>query len=75
MIAPDRELARQFEESAMATRGFQILADLKSYPSQQTLDIRLRQLQPEVVLLDLATDLEQAARWSARSAPRIPPSR
>jgi len=61
MIAPDRELARQFEESAMATRGFQILADLKSYPSQQTLDIRLRQLQPEVVLLDLATDLEQAA--------------
>ncbi|HEY1207196.1 MAG: hypothetical protein ABSH46_20415 [Bryobacteraceae bacterium] len=61
MIAPDRQLARQFEESATATRGFQILADLKSYPSQQTLDIRLRQLEPEVVLLDLATDLEQAA--------------
>ncbi len=61
MIAPDRELARQFEASAAATRGFQILADLKSYPTQQTLDIRLRQLQPEVVLLDLATDLEQAS--------------
>jgi pilus assembly protein CpaE len=61
MIAPDRELARQFEESAAAARGFQILADLKSYPSPQTLDIRLRQLQPEVVLLDLATDLDRAA--------------
>lgn len=61
MIAADRDLARQFQESAAATRGFQILADLKSYPSQQTLDIRLRQLQPEVVLLDLATDLERAA--------------
>jgi pilus assembly protein CpaE len=61
MIAPDREMARQFEESATATRGFQILADLKAYPPQQTLDIRLRQLQPEVVLLDLATDLDQAA--------------
>jgi pilus assembly protein CpaE len=61
MIAPDRELARRFQESAAATRGFQILADLKTYPPQQTLQIRLRQLQPEVVLLDLATDLEQAA--------------
>jgi pilus assembly protein CpaE len=61
MIAPNRELAWQFEQSAGATRGFQILADLKSYPTQQTLDIRLRQLQPEVVLLDLATDLEQAS--------------
>ncbi len=60
MIAPDRDLARRFEESAAAARGFQILADLKSYPSQQTLDIRLRQLRPEVVLLDLATDLEEA---------------
>ncbi len=61
MIAPNRDLARQFAASAAATRAFQILAELKSYPSQQTLDIRLRQLQPEVVLLDLATDLEQAA--------------
>jgi len=61
MIAPDRDLARQFEASAAATRGFQTLADLKSYPTEQTLEIRLRQLQPEVVLLDLATDLEQAS--------------
>ena len=61
MIAPDRELARQFHEGAAVTRGFQILAELKSYPSEQTLDIRLRQLRPEVVLLDLATDLDRAA--------------
>jgi pilus assembly protein CpaE len=61
MIAPDRDLARQFVESAAAARGFQILADLKTYPSQQTLEMRLRQLQPEVVLLDLGTDLDRAA--------------
>ncbi|MGC9970373.1 MAG: P-loop NTPase [Bryobacteraceae bacterium] len=60
MIAPGRELAREFVESAGATRAFQILAELKTYPSQQVLEMRLRQLQPDVVLLDLATDLERA---------------
>ena len=37
-----------------------VLADLKKYPSDQTLEIRLRQLQPEVVLVDVASDLETA---------------
>jgi pilus assembly protein CpaE len=59
-IIPDRELARQFAESLPVTGGFQILAELKAYPPPQTLEIGLRQLQPEVVLLDLATDLPQA---------------
>jgi pilus assembly protein CpaE len=59
-IAPGRELARQFAETLPLTHGFQILTEMKSYPSRQTLEVRLRQLQPEVVLLDLATDLERA---------------
>src|SRR5262249_32753440 len=33
----------------------------KSYPPVQTLDIRLRQLRPDLVFLDLATDLDLAA--------------
>jgi pilus assembly protein CpaE len=61
LIAPDRELARQFAAALPASAGFQILTELKAYPPQQTLEIRVRQLQPEVVLLDLATDYEQAA--------------
>jgi pilus assembly protein CpaE len=74
MIAPSRELARQFSESVAGTRAFEILAELKTYPSQQVLEIRLRQLQPDVVLLDLATDLEQASeliRFVAASNPAI----
>lgn len=62
MIAPGRELARQFAASVASSRAFEILADLKTYPPQQVLEMRLRQLQPDVVLLDLATDLEQAGR-------------
>ncbi len=60
MIAPGRELSRQFTASLAGSRAFQILAEMKAYPSQQVLEMRLRQLQPEVVLLDLATNLEQA---------------
>lgn len=61
LIAPKRDLAEQFLSTLNETRSFQILADLKSYPPQQTLDIRLRQLKPDVVLLDVATSLEVAS--------------
>ena len=56
LIAPDRELAQKFLDTIPQTRGFQILADLKSYPPHQTLEIRARQLKPQVVLLDLGSD-------------------
>jgi pilus assembly protein CpaE len=60
LIAPDRGLAQQFLATLPQTRAFQILADLKSYPPQQTLEIRIKQLKPNVVLLDLASDLTAA---------------
>jgi len=60
MIAPDRALAEQFQQSLAWTRAFQILADLKDYPRLAALELRLRQLDPDVVLLDLATDLDAA---------------
>lgn len=61
LIAPDRALADQFLATLRRTRAFQILADLKSYPTAQALDIRLRQLKPDVVLLDLGSDIEAAS--------------
>src|SRR5260370_11150474 len=60
LISPNRELAQQFIATLPQTRAFQILADLKSYPPAQTLEIRARQLKPEVVLLDLSSDLSAA---------------
>ena len=59
-IMPDRELATQFTQATEHGRAFQILSELKAYPSQQTLEIRLRQTKPDVVLLDLASDLDAA---------------
>jgi pilus assembly protein CpaE len=59
-IVPNRELASQFSLAVEHTRAFQIVAELKQYPSQQTLEMRLRQTKPDVILLDLATDLEVA---------------
>src|ERR1700719_1540470 len=60
LIAPDRDLAQQFMATIPQTHAFQIMADLKSYPPQQTLEIRARQLKPQVVLLDLSSDLNAA---------------
>jgi pilus assembly protein CpaE len=59
-IIPDRALASQFSLAIERTRAFQILSDFKSYPSQQTLEIRLRQTKPDVILLDLVSDLDLA---------------
>jgi pilus assembly protein CpaE len=72
MIAPNRQLAADFLATVPVTRAFQILADLKSYPPQQTLDIRLRQLKPDVVLLDVASDIDAAAELIRSVASFIP---
>src|SRR5262249_28772109 len=60
LIAPNRDLATQFLATVPVIKAFQVLADLKSYPPHQTLEIRARQLKPHVILLDLSTDLNVA---------------
>jgi pilus assembly protein CpaE len=57
---PNRQLASEFASALERSRSFQILAELDSYPSQQTLEVRLRQTRADVVLVDLATNLEAA---------------
>jgi pilus assembly protein CpaE len=56
LIAPDRQLAEQFRDTLSESGAFQILADLERYPTEQTLEIRLKQLKPEAVLVDFSTD-------------------
>jgi pilus assembly protein CpaE len=73
LIAPDRELAQKFLETIPQTRGFQILADVKSYPPNQTLEIRIRQLKPQVVLLDLGSDSAVAIELVRYMAALTPP--
>jgi pilus assembly protein CpaE len=60
LIAPDRGLAQKLLETLPHSHAFQILADLKTYPPEQTLEMRIRQLRPNVILLDLATSLTEA---------------
>jgi len=60
LISPNRELAQQFSATLPAARSFHILAEMKTYPPVPTLDIRLRQLRPDLVFLDLTTDMDAA---------------
>lgn len=74
MIAPDRDLAAQFTATLAQTKAFQILAELKSYPPKQTLEMRLKQLRPEVVLLDVASNINEACElieFVAQSSPDV----
>lgn len=72
LICQDRELAAAFTRSVESSKAFQIMADLKGYPPRQTLEIRLRQVQPDVVLVDLASNLDAACeliQLAAQAAP------
>lgn len=62
LIAEDRELAQQLQSALAESRVFDVLAELRSYPQEQTLEIRLRQIQPDVVLLDLASNFQTASQ-------------
>lgn len=60
LVGPDRALLDQFLTTLAEARTFEILAEVRSYPTSQALEMRLRQLQPAVVLLDTASDLNRA---------------
>ena len=60
LMSPNRELAQNFAHAQSSYCTFQVLADIKGYLTGQSLELRLRQLRPNVVLLDLSTDLDQA---------------
>lgn len=73
LVAPDRELAARWYE-ASSGRTFQILADLPRYPSPAVLELRLRQLRPAALLLDLASDAEAAFGVIRAAASQNPPA-
>jgi len=73
LIAPDRALAEALLRSLPEAGVFQILAELRSYPPRQTLEIRLRQFAPEVLLLDVASDFATAAELIRSLSHHRPP--
>lgn len=73
LVASDRELAESFLQAAAEAKVFQILAELKGYPAAPTLEMRLRQMQPDVVLIDLAADFEAACGLIQAAAALQPP--
>jgi pilus assembly protein CpaE len=73
LIAPNRAMAQHFTNSASRSRTFEIIGDLSSYPSRQALDTKLRQLRPEVLLLDVATKLDEAAELIRYATALNPP--
>lgn len=73
LISPNRRIADQFLESLGRGRAFEILGDLRTYPAASNLDTRIRQLRPDVLLLDVATDLDVAGELIRAVTSQKPP--
>jgi len=58
LIAPDHDLAQQFLMAAEQGRVFQVTGEIKTYPVAQSLEMRLRQAKPQIVFVDVASDLD-----------------
>jgi pilus assembly protein CpaE len=61
LVCPNRELGRQLLSVPAANR-VQVLAELHTYPAPKVLDMRLRQIDPDLVILDVASDPAKAAQ-------------
>lgn len=61
LISANPQLSAEFQQSQQAARVFQILGELSGYPNPQVLEMRLNQLNPDAVLVDVSSDLEQAS--------------
>jgi len=60
LITPDRDLSSAAQKAFTEVRAFEVVSELRAYPPAQTLDIRVRQAQPDVVLVDLSSDFGAA---------------
>lgn len=60
LICADAQLSAEFQAAIGAARAFQILGEMNGYPAEQALDLRLNQYSPQVVMIDVASDLETA---------------
>jgi pilus assembly protein CpaE len=59
-ILAERGLSQEFGSALGQTRAVHLLAELKAYPSAQTLEVRIRQLRPDIVFVDLSLNREKA---------------
>ncbi len=60
LISGSQVLSGQLRSSLEAFREFEIAADTAGYPSMSTLEMRIRQMQPSAVLLDVQSDWQLA---------------
>ncbi|MCC6861864.1 MAG: hypothetical protein IT158_25050 [Bryobacterales bacterium] len=59
-VLAERALAEQFTAALGESRAVHLLGEVKGYPPAQTLEVRIRQMRPDVVFVDLSSDREKA---------------
>jgi len=72
-VLPNRTLAQEFLRALAASRAFEVMTEWTSYPPVSKLESQVRQTRPEVVLIDVSTNLGQAAALIEAAAAFRPP--
>lgn len=73
LVSPDRRLAGLFTEAAATAGCFEVLAELNKYGPASMVEIRIRQLRPAAVVVDLATDAAAACEVIRLAGCQEPP--
>jgi pilus assembly protein CpaE len=73
LISPDRALAQQFRTVAAGAATFGICTEVHTYPAPETLQTRMREAGAEVLLLDVASELDTAATLIRHASALTPP--
>ena len=60
-ICPNGKLRQQFHQTVVRREIFELLEEMQNVPSVKQLDARLRQLRPDVLLVDLTEEHDPEA--------------
>src|SRR5438105_2601827 len=60
-VLPNRGPAQEFLRALAGSRAFEVMTEWTSYPPVSKLESQVRQMRAEVVLIDVSTNLGQAA--------------
>lgn len=73
LICPNRPLAQRLRSAIGRGSSFDIADDLPGYPLPSQLEGRLRQVRPQVLIVDLETDIESALALVSAASTSTPP--
>jgi pilus assembly protein CpaE len=75
MVCPSTEIVQKFAAASIRRKFFETISDISVYPVPAQLESKIRQARPDVLLIDVASDVTAATeliRHIAETLPNVP---